>query len=99
MRRGTTPKHTFTLPFDTATIEKIRVIYAQRDAVVFEKKESDVHLVGNEVRVTLTQADTLKLQSAYKTEIQIRVLTKSGQAFASDIVSVNTDRCMTDEVL
>lgn len=99
MRRGTTPKHTFTIPFDTSVIEKVRVIYAQDDSVRFVKKECDVKFSGNTIIVTPTQADTLRLKCTLKTEIQIRVLTKDGKAFASDIIRVGTDKCLYDEVL
>lgn len=99
MRRGTTPQHIFTLPFDTAAVAKVRVIYAQGDIVKVVKKECDVELSGNTISVTLTQADTLRLNCSLKTEVQLRVLTADGNALASDIIRIETDRCLSDEVL
>lgn len=99
MRRGTTPRHTFTLPFDTTAIEKVRVIYAQSDIPKIVKKECDVEMAGNTIVVTLSQSDTLRLKCTLKTEVQVRVLTNDGSAFASDIIAVDTDRCLYDEVL
>lgn len=99
MRRGTTPTHKFTLPFEVGACSKIRVIYAQGDIVKIVKKECDVETSGNTISVTLTQADTLRLKCTLKTEIQVRVLTHNGESLASDIITVDTDRCLSDEVL
>ena len=99
MRQGTTPKHTFTLPFDTGVISKVRVIYAQRNDVKIVKTEADAEMVGNTISVKLTQKDTLQLNSSLKTHIQVRVVTLGGDAFASDIITVTTDRCLDGEVL
>lgn len=99
MRQGTTPTHTFTLPFDTNIVSKVRVIYAQGEIVKVVKRENEVQMEGNTITVTLTQADTLRLNHRLRTEIQIRVLTHSEDAFASDIIEVRTDRCLTEEVL
>ena len=99
MRRGTTPKHTFTLPFDTSLICKLRVIYAQSRVVKIVKKKTDAELSGNTVSVKLTQDETLRLNCRHKTEIQVRVVTHDGESFVSDIITVNTDRCLDNEVL
>ena len=99
MRRGTTPQHTFTLPFDTAEIEKIRVIYAQGDIVKVTKKETDCKLSENNITVKLTQAETLRFNHRMKTDIQLRVVTHDGEALASEIMSVPTCRCLDNEVL
>lgn len=99
MRRGTTPTHTFTLPFDTNAVSKVRVIYAQDDVVKIVKKESDAKMSGKQIVVKLAQSDTLRLNCNLKTEIQLRVVTNAGDALASDIFKVSTQRCLSDEVL
>lgn len=99
MRRGTTPTHTFTLPFSVDAINKVRVIYAQSEIVKIIKKESEVKLQGNQVVVKLTQQDTLKLNCKLKTDIQLRVLTHAGDALASKIYTLSTKRCLDNEVL
>lgn len=99
MRRGTTPTHTFTLPFDTSVVDKVRVIYAQGDIVKIVKKELDCELSRNTISVKLTQAETLRLNHRLKTDIQLRVVTHSGEALASGIVTVTTTQCLSDEVL
>jgi hypothetical protein len=99
MRQGTTPTHTFTLPFDTSLVSKIRVIYAQRDIVKVVKTEAEAELIGNQIVVKLTQAETLRLNHRLKTDIQLRVVTHDDEALASDIITVVTDRCLSNEVL
>lgn len=99
MRRGTTPTHTFTLPFETSLVAKLRVIYAQRDIVKIVKKECHAELDGNTIRVKLSQNDTLRLSCNLKTEIQVKVLTHTGESFVSEIITVKTERCLIDEVL
>lgn len=99
MRQGTTPKHTFTLPFDTSCVSKVRVIYAQRDDVKIVKTEADAEMDGDILSVKLDQEDTLQLNSSLKTHIQVRVVTHDGESLVSDIFTVNTDRCLDDEVL
>jgi hypothetical protein len=99
MRQGTTPKHTFTLPFDTEDVAKVRVLYAQNDKLKIVKTEADAEMDGNAVSVTLTQEETFLLNPAFDTEIQIRVLTHNGEALGSDPITVDTEKCLHDEVL
>lgn len=99
MIRGTTPTHTFKLPFDASIVQKAMVIYAQNDAVVLEKQAQDCTMQDNEISVTLTQEDTLKFDCHFKVQIQLRILTNQGQALASDIHIVSVGKCLNDEVL
>lgn len=99
MRQGTTPKHTFTLPFDAAVCEKIRVVYSQGDKVKIVKNNKDIQMSGNVITVKLSQTDTFRLNSKLKTDIQVRVLTHGGDAFASKVHKVDTERCLDREVL
>ena len=97
--RGTTPTHTFKLPFDTAIVQSAAVLYAQDDVVVLVKEAKDCAMQGNEISVTLTQEDTLLFDCHAKAQIQIRVLTTDGQALASDIRIVRVGKCLSNEVL
>lgn len=99
MRQGTTPKHTFTLPFETNLVEKVRVVYAQKDVVKIVKTEADAEMAGNTISVKLTQEDTFKLNNNLKTYVQVRVVTHDGNAFASDIITLPVDICLDGEVL
>lgn len=99
MTRGTTPTHTFILPFDTALIQKIMVIQAQNDQELFHKELEDCVCAGNEVKLKLTQEDTLKFDDGPYAQIQIRVLTVDGNALASVIQRVGVQKLLNDEVL
>lgn len=99
MKRGTTPTHTFTLPFGTDMIQKLHVLYAQDEQVKIKKTEADATFEGNSVAVKLTQEETFSLECKKAVEIQIRVLTLGGEAMNSDIIRVPVDRCLDSEVL
>ena len=99
MRQGTAPRHTFTLPFDTSDVKKVRVLYKQNDGLKIRKTEKDVQMDGNKIVVTLTQEDTFCLNPNYETRIQLRVLTKAGEPLVSDPFTVSTEECFNKEVL
>lgn len=97
MRIGTTPTHTFTLPTEIASkTAKVRVIYSQGNSVVVAKDVAK--LTGNDVVVKLTQEETLKFHKRKPVDIQIRVLTTSGDALTSDIVTRTPYECLENEV-
>lgn len=89
MRRGTTPTHTFQLPVDAATLEEVKIIYAQSGKEVLSKTKKHCSLNGTSVSVTLTQEETLKFSTCSPCEIQVRTLTQDGEAKASDIIKID----------
>lgn len=99
MIRGTTPTHEFTIPFDTEQVEKVRIIYVQGGVERFVKTEVDCTMAGKVISCRLTQEDTLSLTSDNCVEIQLRVLTVAGDAFASQIMKAHVCACLEDEVL
>lgn len=99
MKRGTTPTHTFTLPFDVDIIDKVRILYAQGGTLKLKKENADTTMAGNTISVALTQEDTLLLQSGKTVDIQLRVLTNDGNALASDIIRVFVETLLENEVL
>lgn len=101
MIRGTTPTHIFTLPFGVETIKTVQVIYRQSADVKITKSNSagSCALSGNTVTTKLTQEETLGFDCTQPVEIQIRVLTKDGEAMASRKMIVKVDECLSDEVL
>lgn len=99
MRLGTTPRHTFTFPFDTSLIEELKITYAQNKKTVFEKYLADCDVEANSVSYTLTQQETFLFAEGVNVEVQARVLTTAGDALASDIRIVTADRCLDREVL
>jgi hypothetical protein len=99
MIRGTTPRHTFILPFGVETIECVRVIYRQNKKIIFTKTTEDVLLEDNKVEVILSQEDTLQFQPGHKVEIVVRVRLDDGTALASDSFVVSVGCCFEDEVI
>lgn len=98
MIRGTTPTHTYHMPFDTALIDKIKITYAQNGVVVLTKEKADCKIDGNAVTVRLTQEDTLKFDAS-RVQIQVRVLTTGGDALASVIVTKPCEEVLEEGVL
>jgi hypothetical protein len=99
MIRGTTPTHIFNIPFDTSLVDEVKVTYAQDDVVVLEKHTVDCTLEGATISVTLTQEDTFLFNCKKAVEVQIRVLTINGEAFASIVEKIGVSKCLDNEVL
>ena len=96
---GTTPTHTFTIPFSVADIKNVRIAYAQGDEVKLVKEISDCQLEGNTVVVKLTQEDTLSFDPKKRVEVQMKVLTHGDDTLVSTIKSVSVGRCLDEEVI
>ncbi len=99
MIRGTTPTHTFTLPFDVSAIKEIKITYAQGGKQIFCKRREDCVLDGMTVQTTLTQEETFMLDCKRLVEVQIRVRTVEGEVVATDPIPVTVGKCLDDEVL
>ena len=99
MIRGTTPTHTFTLPFDVSNISKLKIIYAQNDSQIFCKGIEDCKLNGNTVSVSLTQSETLKFDHKKMVQIQLRVLSGGGDSLVSNVFNTSVGECLDNEVL
>lgn len=99
MVRGTTPIHTFELPFDTAMIKTLEICYAQDRTVILTKTAEDCTLSENTITVPFTQEDTFKFADDKKAEVQIRVLTLGGEVIASFPQRVVVHGSLSDEVL
>lgn len=96
---GTTPTHTFDLPFKTDVISKIKVTYAQNGRVILEKRNEECAFNENTVALKLTQEDTFLFDYNKNVEIQARILTVGGDAIASKIRTISANKCLDSEVL
>lgn len=100
MYRGTTPTLTFRLPIDTGSITVLSVAVAQAGQVKIEKALSDVHLDGNVVSCTLTEAETLSLTAGRGIDAKIQLRVGVGaQRMASQVFTVPVDRILRDGAL
>lgn len=101
MKRATTPTHTFTLPFSYLEIvSKCLITYKQGSEIVLTKTESDIQVKNdNEIVINLTQEETIMFKPNIPVKIEIRILTPSGDALASDIMQASVEDVLNDEVL
>lgn len=100
MYRGTTPTLTFRLPIDTGSITVLSIAVAQGRQVKIEKTLSDVHLDGNVIYCTLTEAETLSLTAGASIEAKIQLRVGVGeQRMASQIFTVPVERILRDGAL
>lgn len=99
MIRGTTPTLEFIIPFDTGQLADAFVTLSQNEAIIIDKALTECQCNENKLSVRLTQEETLKLQCDCMTEIQIRAKTLEGEAIASQIIKVNTERILKDGVI
>ena len=99
MIRGTTPLLEFDMPFDTSSIAEAFVTLSQNQKVILDKPLSECKCSANKLSVRLSQEETLQLDCDCNTEIQVRVRTIEGDALASDIITVRTDRILKDGVI
>ena len=99
IRRGTTPTHTFTFPFDTSSIKSLKIIYAQGDVEVFHKTKEDCRLDGNSAYVTLTQEETRAFNHRCDVQVQINALTLGGTSLVSNIERIAVRKNLNNEVM
>ncbi len=99
MRRGTTPTHTFEMPFEADLLKDIEITYQQGGRVILQKRKADCACKGKSISVTLAQEETLLFKNDLPAEIQIRVVSTERGVLASDIYRVPCERCLSNEVL
>ena len=97
--QGTTPTHSFQLPFDTSRIKTARFVYSQEGEVSIVKTGEDVAISPEGVSTTLTQEDTYSLTPGLKVKLLLRILTTDGEAKASDPVWFLCRGCECKEVM
>ncbi len=92
MKRGTTP--TFALSLEGIDYNMLDTVYVtfKQDNHIITKTGDDVELDEENqiINVALTQSETLSFRQGY-VFVQLRAVTKGGNAVATDIVKVNTD--------
>lgn len=109
MIRATTPVHTFYFTFDPAELlDHILISYAQWGEVFLEKTEQDLAFSQKETAdgtvyaasLRLTQEET-KLFTVHRgdVQLQVRALSKTGEALASRVFNVPLADVLNDEVL
>lgn len=98
MIRGTTPTHTWVLPFDTSLLKEVSITYQQNDENIIKKTEEDCVMEGNKISVTLTQEDTLKLEPKVRTAVQLKVMTNNDSVMATKPKNISVSDIQDEEV-
>lgn len=106
--RLTTPTHNFTIPIGMDDIKRCRVTYAQQDKIVINKDNSDNELDMSlskiddnttHIMIRLEQEETKKFVAGKDVQIQIRVITTTGDSIASDILLASVKQILDEDVL
>lgn len=98
MIKGTTPSFTFKLPFNTELLTNAKVTLRQGD-IYLEKKLCDCETTENLLTVRLTQEETFLFACRSVINVQLRVLTRNGDALATPVFDVYAKQCLDEEVL
>lgn len=99
MRKGTTPTFTFNiLDLDLSTATVVWVIFKQ-GTIVIKKTTDDLTIDEQKIIVEFTQEETLKFDKNLSLKAQIRVLTNSEKAYASNIFDISVNDLLVKEVI
>ena len=94
MIRGTTPTHTFYIPFSAGLIKDIKIIYGQNDKPIFEKLKEDCILNGNTISVTLTAEETFQFDCKKVGQAQIHIEFLDGGKSKSEVILFAVGKCL-----
>ena len=106
--RLTTPTQFFEFEYDPSEYARIQITYKQGSNIILVKEKEDLIIepeVVDEKTVyvasfKLTQEETKKFAPGNSpVKIQVRIITASGDADASDIYSLSVKDVLNDEVL
>lgn len=96
--RYTTPTHTFTLPFEAASISQLAIVYKQLDKVVMVKDLGECTLGEKSVSVTLSEAETSLFKPELSVFIQLRVGIGASR-LNSNILTVSVEDVLKEGML
>lgn len=96
---GTTPTHTFTLPFEKETLAEVRITYTQSKKKIITKEIDDLEIDGNDISLTLAQEETFLFEEGRNVSIQLKIKTTEGLVFNSDIIEMRVDPSLDNEVI
>lgn len=93
MYRFTTPTHTFTFQYDVRDYQEILITYAQKARIVLEKHKTDLTISedGKTAYFKLTQEESALFDCYASVSVQVRVLTDTGDSFASAITECRVE--------
>lgn len=98
MIRGTTPTHTWVLPFDSSLLKEVSITYVQNDEIILKKTEEDCTMEGSRISIRLSQEDTLKLEPKVRTTVQLKVMTSNDSVMATKPKNISVSDIQDEEV-
>lgn len=96
---GTTPTHTWALPFDASLVAEARAIYKQSGEEILRKETEHFTMEGQKLSVTLSQEETFLFDCRTPVKIQLRIRTTAGQALKTPVIVKTPTECLDREVL
>ena len=96
MRRGTTPTHTFNLPFPTKIISRVNITYSQGGKVVLEKNTDDCKLGESSIVVELSRVETLLFNENEFIKIQITYADAEGKVHESEVLRLEAGEVLNE---
>lgn len=96
MIRGTTPTHTFYIPFETSAIADYKIVYGQRDKPLFEKSKDDCRINGQTIQTTLTAEETYMFDCHFLGQCQIFTELTNGERMKSEIILFSVGKCLKE---
>lgn len=96
---GTTPTHTWTLPFDASLVAEARAIYKQSGEEILRKETEHFAMDGQKLSVTLSQEETFRFDCRTPVKIQLRVRTTSGTVLKTVPLTKTPTECLDREVI
>lgn len=98
MRQGTTP--TIVINVNNIDLSELKSVYItfEQDGFLLRKDMSQIEIEDDEIRITLTQEETLKFKKGI-VNVQLRAITQDGLAIASSIATTTAHRILDKEVI
>ena len=98
MIQGTTPTHTFILPFPSNLVQDVIVTYVQNNQIILEKHTSDCIWLENAIRINLTQEDTFLFSHLHLLKIEFKILTFDNKVLAKNFRNIPIEEALNKEV-
>ena len=99
MTQGTTPTLVFELDIEPGTLVSLYLTFRQGYGREVTRREDSITADNDAKTLTVTQEETLKFEEGGNVEIQLRAVTTTGAALASNIVALPVERILLGGVI